>query len=252
LTELDEEDTQLRIDLTDLAEFYKTDGYSDTGTPLVTHLEAESEHIVVAQKRLRSELADLNRQLTEQATEVAVWGTKLKQAAEYERVVERGIELREQFDALPPAPDVTQANAELSTATTVKDVAAERLSLLQRNAFEFDGQCPVTCKACPAPAWVHQQATSSESLDEAQTAASRTLESYREAKAAAGTALRVVQQHTNIERELDQLRARAEALADVAEEVEEGEAPVEVDLDHRQTELQTEWEHVVQQRASLD
>ena len=150
------------------------------------------------------------------------WAAKVEIAAEFDAIAEEGQRLRKLMDEIPDDIDEQLRLVREDELAAVVAVERTRADVKQARAAiggQFDGQCPVNCKACPKPKWVKDNP-----LDMA-IAAQRS-----EADVAAGLLLLDVQAQrssltldarlrTELDSKLQVLREQANALVDTANEV---------------------------------
>lgn len=208
------------------------DGESVAGSIATRDL---SKSILDGLKTQRTKLIDQTQGITE-------WREHERNVEEFNRVRERGRELRAQVDAYK-APDLTGRTKAADDAVAAYGTASDREAQLRELLHgEWDEKCPLTCEVCPVGDEVKAQGASmevehSESeivLDEAAAAADQ-------AKDDLATANLGNSQHATWERDLVQLRTRAAELVPSLDVMDEkGPAPVLDDLAVRLVGLNTD------------
>jgi DNA repair exonuclease SbcCD ATPase subunit len=182
--------------------------------------KAEADY---ASKKLELEAA--RKVATEEEVQARLIAEKAKKAAEYKAIVEKGLEVRAEFDKIPADVQAKYEKAQgLSTAAlSTHQEAQKELRRLESGNYVFDGQCPIACKACPSKAWVSEQATGEAALASAQTKAKEAARRRQETGMVTQAAQTEALKRAALETQLTALRAKAEQLADDAEEVEASE-----------------------------
>lgn len=188
--------------------------------------KAKAEH-----EAKKQELIAARKVATEEEIQKRLLAEKLEKAAEYDAIVASGLEVRKAFDLIPATAqkEYEDAQASATSAKTTLDKCSEKLKFLQRGDYVFDGQCPITCAACPSKSWVDSRATSKEALDAAKQDLEKARTSHVELTRTATAKRDTARERAALETKLTALRAKAEQLADVAEEMEgkeeEGKKP---------------------------
>lgn len=226
----------------------------DKRADLDGHLDAKLCKAEATRTAKRQELKKTRDELVTAKAEARTWEAKVRQAAEYDALVKKGMQVRAEFDAIP-ANINAQANRhaeEINRLGAVKDDAVAYCQDLENGQLDFDGTCPVTCKDCPSREWVVAQGVTDEALEEAKKASTTAREAFETAFADARPTMQQDSQRTKLDKELVRLRAKAEELMDVAAEVEEGQAPAGTEeLEERLTKLEGEMEVLAEQVCQL-
>jgi hypothetical protein len=189
------------------------------------------EQVKAAQEAKKKELVAARKVATEEEVQNRLLAEKIEKAAEYKAIVKKGLEVRTEFDLLPADAQAKFEKAQgISTASlSLHQEAQKELRRLESGNYVFDGQCPIACKACPSKPWVDEQATSEAALASARTKARDAARRYQETGLVTRAAQTEALKRAALETQLTVLRAKAEQLVDVAEEVEayevEGKKP---------------------------
>lgn len=171
------------------------------------------------------ELDAARKVVTEEAVRARLDSEKAKKAAEYKAIVETGLEVRAEFDMIPADAQAKFEKAQglYSAAMLAHQEAQKELRRVESGNYDFDGQCPIACKACPATAWVSEQAISKAAVATAQTKAREAAKRRQETGAVSQAAQTEALKRAALETRLTALRAKAEQLADDVDDVEESE-----------------------------
>lgn len=164
------------------------------------------------------------RQLEVRASE---WDVKLDQVDQFNTLVTRGKALKVNLDAISPDHEEirVKAAADVLSLDSKYSESLARVNLLSKSDYEFDGQCPVACQECPSIDWVQEQSSSPEANQVAQKQMSKHRWELQRAKQQVNSAETAAAMGTSLDRQLVQLRTKAEALIDVVEEMEDAKAP---------------------------
>lgn len=222
LAELKEDWRKLVIDLF---------GAEDSGVDVKATIEVMLENAKAEHEAKKQELVAARKVATEEEIQKRLLAEKLEKAAEYDAIVASGLEVRKAFDLIPATAqkEYEDAQAFAMTAKIAFDRCSEKLKFLRRGDYVFDGQCPITCSVCPSKSWVDSKATSKEALDTAKKDLEKARTFHDEMTRTATAKRDTARERAALETKLTALRAKAEQLADVAEEMEgkeeEGKKP---------------------------
>jgi len=201
-------------------------GNEDSTIDVKETIEFMLEQAKVAYESKKKELVNARKVATEEEVQNRLLVEKLEKAAEYKAIVEKGLEVRTEFDLLPADAQAKFENAQgISTAAmSLHQEALKELRQIESGNYVFDGQCPIACKACPSKPWVDEQATSETAIASARIKARDAARRRQETELVTKVAQTEAIKRAALEIQLTALRAKAEQLVDVAEEVEVAEA----------------------------
>lgn len=164
--------------------------------------------------------------LQSDVTELVSWKRHQERAEELASIREQGKALRAEFDAMEE-PDLDTLRNTHAEAVQAKNSALDREhELKQLMHGDWDGQCPLTCEACPAESEVKAFGMSMEiELNEAEIILDEADAAVTAAKKALTAAELKASERLRAETKLVQLRSKAESLLESEEFIEENGAP---------------------------
>lgn len=195
---------------------------------------------------------DAHQKAVDARKDAELWASKLEMADEFDNLVAQGQKLKVEYDRIPDNVStlVEQAAKEKEKAAIVKQKADDEFKRLEvLNTGTFDGTCPVNKKPCPSASWVTSEGVSPAELGVAGKSRKEAHDEWHRWNANLHNLSHDEKVKVSLKGRLAELRAQANTLVEVANEVEETDGP---DIDALDASIVAAKDKMLEAKKNLD